>query len=200
MAAERTTHLRLTPSDALLALLKYALLALGAGLMVLPFVWMIIASLMAPHEIMARPLVWLPERPRFENYVALSRAISLGRMYLNSLIVAVPKTIGLVLVSALAGYGFSRYVRAPGHRWLLVATFATMFVSFGLLSADHPATPWLLSSLALAVVVGLVVWTTRDRRRSVGSKRRSKKPARFMRAIILVTVAGWTCSCFASSE
>lgn len=37
-------------------------------------------------------------------------------------------------------------------------------VSFGLLSADHPATPWLLSSLALAVLVGLVVWTTRDRR------------------------------------
>ena len=37
-------------------------------------------------------------------------------------------------------------------------------VSFGLLSADHPATPWLLSSIALAVVVGLVVWTTRDRR------------------------------------
>ena len=37
-------------------------------------------------------------------------------------------------------------------------------VSFGLLSADHPATPWLLSSLALAVIAGLVVWTTRDRR------------------------------------
>lgn len=37
-------------------------------------------------------------------------------------------------------------------------------VSFGLLSVDHPATPWLLSSLALAVIVGLVVWTTRDRR------------------------------------
>ena len=30
-------------------------------------------------------------------------------------------------------------------------------VSFGLLSADHPAAPWLPSSLALAVVVGLVV-------------------------------------------
>lgn len=37
-------------------------------------------------------------------------------------------------------------------------------VSFGLLSADHPATPWLLSSLALAVIAGLVVWTARDRR------------------------------------
>jgi signal peptidase II len=37
-------------------------------------------------------------------------------------------------------------------------------VSFGLLSADHPATPWLLSCLALAVIAGLVIWTTRDRR------------------------------------
>ncbi|MHB0670488.1 signal peptidase II [Roseomonas mucosa] len=37
-------------------------------------------------------------------------------------------------------------------------------VSFGLLSADHPATPWLLSSLALAVLAGLVVWTAHDQR------------------------------------
>ncbi|MCB4825415.1 signal peptidase II [Roseicella aerolata] len=37
-------------------------------------------------------------------------------------------------------------------------------VSFGLLSADHPATPWLLSTLALAIVAGLVIWMTRDRR------------------------------------
>ena len=37
-------------------------------------------------------------------------------------------------------------------------------VSFGLLSAEHPATPWLLSALAAAVVVGLVLWTMRDRR------------------------------------
>ncbi|MBI0539744.1 signal peptidase II, partial [Roseomonas sp. KE2513] len=37
-------------------------------------------------------------------------------------------------------------------------------VSFGLLSADHHATPWLLSSLELTVVAGLVVWTTSDRR------------------------------------
>ena len=37
-------------------------------------------------------------------------------------------------------------------------------VTFGLLAADHPSTPWLLSSLAFAVIAGLVVWTTRDRR------------------------------------
>ena len=37
-------------------------------------------------------------------------------------------------------------------------------VTFGLLAAGHPAAPWLLSSLALAVVAGLAVWMTRDRR------------------------------------
>jgi signal peptidase II len=42
-------------------------------------------------------------------------------------------------------------------------------VSFGLLSADHPATPWLLSFLALAVVAGLVIWATRDRRPGMGA-------------------------------
>lgn len=45
----------------------------------------------------------------------------------NSLIVAVPQTIGLVLVSSLAGYGLARYTRAPGHKFLLGATFATLF-------------------------------------------------------------------------
>ncbi len=36
-------------------------------------------------------------------------------------------------------------------------------VSFGLLLADSPAAPWLLSLLALAVVSGLVVWLGRGR-------------------------------------
>jgi signal peptidase II len=37
-------------------------------------------------------------------------------------------------------------------------------VSFGLLSADHTAVPWLLSALALAVVAGLLIWLARDQR------------------------------------
>lgn len=35
-------------------------------------------------------------------------------------------------------------------------------VSFGLLSADSPATPWLLSGLALAVLMGFSVWLARS--------------------------------------
>lgn len=37
-------------------------------------------------------------------------------------------------------------------------------VSFGMLSADHPATPWILSALALALIAGFIFWTRHDRR------------------------------------
>lgn len=37
-------------------------------------------------------------------------------------------------------------------------------VSFGLLSADHPATPWLLSAIAVAVITGFAFWTRHQRR------------------------------------
>lgn len=42
-------------------------------------------------------------------------------------------------------------------------------VSFGLLSADHPATPWLLSALAFAVIAGVIFWTRHDRRPAMGA-------------------------------
>jgi ABC-type glycerol-3-phosphate transport system permease component len=61
------------------------------------------------------------------NYQSIEGVFPPLRPIINSLIVAVPKTIGLVLVSALAGYGFARYTRAPGHRLLLGVTFATLF-------------------------------------------------------------------------
>ncbi|MFD1111252.1 signal peptidase II [Pseudoroseomonas ludipueritiae] len=35
-------------------------------------------------------------------------------------------------------------------------------VSFGLLAADSPATPWLLSGFALAVLLGFGIWLARD--------------------------------------
>ncbi|EAR51868.1 sugar transport permease BglB [Oceanicola granulosus HTCC2516] len=62
-----------------------------------------------------------------ENYARVAEVFPPWRPVMNSLIVAVPKTVGLVLVSALAGYGFARYTRAPGHRFLLLMAFATLF-------------------------------------------------------------------------
>lgn len=62
-----------------------------------------------------------------ENYARIHSSFEPYRPILNSLLVAIPKTAGLVLVSALAGYGFARYRRVQGHRPLLMVAFATMF-------------------------------------------------------------------------
>jgi hypothetical protein len=62
-----------------------------------------------------------------ENYARIHSSFEPYRPILNSLLVAIPKTAGLVLVSALAGYGFARYRRVHGHRPFLMVAFATMF-------------------------------------------------------------------------
>jgi len=109
--------------------LKYAVLIVGAVLMLLPFEWMVVASLMAPNEIMARPLVWLPAIPQLQNYARLAQAIPLGRMYLNSLIVTTAITLGILLSSSLAGYGFAKF-QFPGRDVLFLLVLATLMIPF----------------------------------------------------------------------
>ena len=111
------------------ALLKYGILALGAVVMVLPFVWMILSSLMSAREVMARPITWFPSALRFGNYSALADAIPLGRMYLNSTVVTVAATLGILLTSSLAGYGFAKF-RFPGRDLLFVLVLATLMIPF----------------------------------------------------------------------
>jgi multiple sugar transport system permease protein len=113
----------------LLATARYGILVLGAALMLLPFEWMVVASLMAPHEIMARPLVWMPAVPQLGNYARLAEAIPLGRMYLNSIVVTLLTTLGILLSSSLAGYGFAKF-QFPGRDTLFVIVLATMMIPF----------------------------------------------------------------------
>jgi multiple sugar transport system permease protein len=104
-------------------------LVVGAILMLLPFEWMIVASLMSPREIMTRPLVWLPALPQFENYARLAEAIPLGRMYLNSLVVTTAITCGILLSSSSAGYGFAKF-HFPGRDALFLLVLATLMIPF----------------------------------------------------------------------
>lgn len=107
----------------------YGILALGAFVMLLPFAWMLSSSLMSTQEVIARPLTWIPSALRFENYEALSDAIPLGRMYLNSMIVTTLTTLGILLTSSLAGYGFAKF-QFVGRNFLFLLVLATMMIPF----------------------------------------------------------------------
>jgi len=110
-------------------IVNYGILALGAFVMLLPFAWMLSSSLMSTQEVIARPLTWIPSALRFENYEALSDAIPLGRMYLNSMIVTTLTTLGILLTSSLAGYGFAKF-QFPGQNFLFLLVLATMMIPF----------------------------------------------------------------------
>ena len=51
--------------------LKYLLLIVGAAIMLTPFAWMILSSMMTSSEILARPLTWFPAHPSFDAYRGL---------------------------------------------------------------------------------------------------------------------------------
>jgi ABC-type glycerol-3-phosphate transport system permease component len=96
-------------------------------LFVLPLYWTaVFATRTLPEVFQFPPPFWFGSS-LLDNYARIEAVFPPFRPIINSLVVVIPKTIGLVLVSALAGYGFARYVRAPGHRVLLGATFATLF-------------------------------------------------------------------------
>ena len=113
----------------LAATLKYLILVAGAFIMVFPFIWMIIASLMTAGEIQLRPPVWLPAEPQFQNYTALPQKLPIARLYFNSLFTSALIVFGVLLSSSLAGFAFAKY-RFPGRELLFYLILATMMIPF----------------------------------------------------------------------
>ncbi|MGN1188598.1 MAG: carbohydrate ABC transporter permease, partial [Lachnospiraceae bacterium] len=81
------------------AILKYAVLIIGALFTLLPFLWMIFSSLKTPAEIISIPPTLLPSEPQWSNYAEAWKAAPFPRYFLNTLIVTFFSTLG-VLVTA----------------------------------------------------------------------------------------------------
>jgi multiple sugar transport system permease protein len=108
---------------------KYTLLVGVAFILVFPFLWMIDASFMTSGEIQARPPVWLPKTPQFNNYPELLDNLPFGRFYLNSLFVTGATVCGVLLTSSLAGYAFAKY-QFPGRTVLFYIILSTLMIPF----------------------------------------------------------------------
>ena len=87
-------------------LVLYAVLLLGSVISLIPFAWMMSASLMTLGETVTRQL--LPTVPRFENYVQAWQDANFTRYFLNSAVIAATILAGQLFTSILAGYAFAR--------------------------------------------------------------------------------------------
>ena len=90
------------------SILIHSALIAGAIVTSIPLLWMISASLMPQGEATSFPPRLLPSRVTFEHYGELFTRLSLGRAFLNSMLVAILATAASLLFNSMAGYAFAK--------------------------------------------------------------------------------------------
>lgn len=109
---------------------RYALTALAALvtlIVLMPLLWMVSVSFMAPGEAAAFPPPLFPKTPTLENYRTLFGAYGIGRYVANSVLVSVLATILALLFVVPAGYAFAK-LRFTGREAIFQALVAAMVV------------------------------------------------------------------------
>jgi multiple sugar transport system permease protein len=94
-------------------------LALGAAIMVAPLLWTLLLSFKANAELMRSSGAAFEAPYTLENYRAILVGSQLPGWLLNSAIVSTGTTLGVLMLSSLAGYGFAR-LEFPLRRTLFV--------------------------------------------------------------------------------
>ena len=122
----------------------YGLLTVLAILVVIPFGWMLLASVKTSNEVFSIPMRLLPKEFQWVNYQTIWEKIPLLTFFKNTFKIAICTTAVQVLTSCLAAYGFSK-VQFKGRDTLFlisVTTFAVpwqayMVTQFALISRMH---------------------------------------------------------------
>jgi ABC-type glycerol-3-phosphate transport system permease component len=119
-AVDRTTALSRT--------LSLTGLAIFALLFSLPTIWLVITSLKREVEYASYPVTILPAVPQSANYSLAVTFFPYLTYLMHSVILAGTFTVLTVVVSAAAGFGFSRHRDVPGRNVLFGMVLATMMV------------------------------------------------------------------------
>ncbi|WP_233222155.1 carbohydrate ABC transporter permease [Allosphingosinicella deserti] len=95
------------------------LVILGAAIMAAPLLWTLLLSFKPNADLMRDSGTAFSAPYTLENYAAILQGSSLVRWLVNSLIVSLGTTIGVLILASLAGYGFAR-LDFPFRRTLFV--------------------------------------------------------------------------------
>lgn len=93
---------------------------------IFPLLWMIGSSLKT-QETIFRDMSLFPKEMHFENYYLAWQEGGFGRNFLNSILYTVCVVLGIVIVSSMAAYAFSR-LRFPGKNVLFYMFMAAMMI------------------------------------------------------------------------
>lgn len=116
------------------------------ALLCVPGLWVVLTAFRPNIEILARPPVWLPQNPTFDNFRGIfgllpdqQQGLPVARYFLNSLVISLTSTFVAIVIGMMGGYAFARYrFKAKG----------ALFVSFML----SRTVPGIALSLPLFIV------------------------------------------------
>lgn len=118
------------PTNQFRTVLFYGFCTLMSVAFVFPLVWSLLTSFKPAAEASASPPTFLPSRFSLENFTYLSQyGAGILNYALNSLIVAAITVVGTVVLSVLAGYGFSRF-QFPGKNAIFLIILTTLMIPF----------------------------------------------------------------------
>lgn len=132
----------------------YLLLAVGAVIMVFPFVWMILSSLKTAAEVNTTPPTFFPGSPTFENYRYAFEKAPFLTYFLNSVAVTVACVVCTQFTTILAAFAFSR-LKFPGRDLLFSLLLSMMMIPFEMLIITNYQTivNWHLIDNLLALII-----------------------------------------------
>lgn len=122
-------------------ILLYMLILALAAVMLVPFLWMISASLKLNKDVFTYPVKWIPEKLEWSNYSKIWKEIPLLLFFKNSAKLTIIITAIQVFTSSFAAYAFAK-LHFKGRDLLFVLYICTI------------AVPWQVYMVPQYIMVG----------------------------------------------
>jgi len=107
--------------------LVYAILLIGAVIVMVPLWWMITTAFKRPSEVFSFPPTLLPKVIRWQNFPEVLSKAPFGRWFLNTSWVVLMDLGGTLLSASMVGFSFAR-LRWRGRDFMFLITLATMML------------------------------------------------------------------------
>lgn len=102
------TSYKSTTNNVVKKVFLYAALIFMALVMLVPFAWMISASLKLEKDVFSFPIVWIPNEPQWSNYQKIWEKVPLLQGFFNSTKLTICVTILQLATSSFAAYAFAK--------------------------------------------------------------------------------------------
>ncbi|ACI58515.1 binding-protein-dependent transport systems inner membrane component (plasmid) [Rhizobium leguminosarum bv. trifolii WSM2304] len=103
----------------------YAIVIAVTLIMLMPFAWMLSASLKLSRDVFAFPIEWIPSQPQWQNYVDIWTKIPLALFIYNTSKLTIIVTLLQLLTSSFAAYAFAK-LNFPYKNTLFLGYIATI--------------------------------------------------------------------------